>query len=496
MLALWLCLLTTTAGNQVPSTDGHLDFVKQAIREIRVDGVLPVNGQPVTNFRTVDINGDGRQDLLFAGYVVLQQGTGFSPGKRVDFPDADQPCLVDIAQRHIWRLYANRVEQATWGKEGWKRESFPLVPPLSNNHFQPETGPVLEHFLQDFNTDGIPEILVPTPEGIAIYRHSTDKKYLKAGILSCYPPFRVAFDHAQPLVSSFDPFHPVIQTSLCQVFLENTQLSVLERGPDKTEKIQFTRIDYTIQRDADNRYNVKTVEAPAIMWVPTWLYPCRLNRDNQVDFAGSHFYWAEGTAHVTPILEIGWSTDNGKTVHTLRTETFHQQTLFTDYNGDGRLDLIVERSGLHDGGVREWALRLFSTCTLTHEVRVYCQQASGRFPETPSVKKQFHITFRRPVLKAGQPFEWYKRGRCINITGDFNGDGIKDIAIENAPGIIAVFPGGKQRIASRPIARLALSAPAPFDVADIDGDGKSDLVIEPPGLEEGTVVYLARGQVP
>jgi hypothetical protein len=133
-----------------------------------------------------------------------------------------------------------------------------------------------------------------------------------------------------------------------------------------------------------------------------------------------------------------------------------------DFNGDGKADVVVSVPG--DG-------------TLAGEEVVFLGNGDG--------------TFQAPKTSPGV-------GLIQNaVAGDFNGDGKVDLALSgtvpcavNCPGSeVFLFLGNGDGTFQTPT--VILPGGGPLAVADVNGDGKLDLVCD--GYGTGTAVYLGKG---
>ena len=227
-----------------------------------------------------------------------------------------------------------------------------------------------------------------------------------------------------------------------------------------------------------------------------------MNEDGIVDFAGTTRDYAETSPFIhAPIVETSVTTDGGKTIQRVRTYSFRPRCSFVDFDGDGDLDMITESTGLFEGGVRECVSRLLTQRTVGHEIRVHLQNALGKFPETPDVQTRFTIHLDSVPIRFGNMFDRYWAGQLVDLTGDFDGDGYRDLVVRGRPRRLAVYLSAGYRIPKKPSVTLRVPEQAGFDVFDIDGDGRSDIVVQwseesADGWESHNRVHFARESGP
>jgi hypothetical protein len=206
------------------------------------------------------------------------------------------------------------------------------------------------------------------------------------------------------------------------------------------------------------------------------LRPCRLNPDETIDFAGGQWQFASGNLLHAPVYEMCVSTDFGQSIQSVRSISYRPSCSFVDFNGDGRLDLVAESSGLFEGGVRETVSRLMTARALKHHIEIHLQDDNGTFPAAPTIRGSFHLTIDQVPARSDERFRRYQASELIDITGDFDGDGIRDAVIHASPREIQVYRGTAAGFSSRPFLTAAIEPHWRFAVDDIDGDGRSDIV--------------------
>jgi len=225
---------------------------------------------------------------------------------------------------------------------------------------------------------------------------------------------------------------------------------------------------------------------------PAHVRPCRLNGDGVIDLAGGCWETSRTATLPLPVYETWASLDGGATFTVRRTTAlpgFRPRCSFIDFDGDGLLDLVTEETGLFDGGVRETLARVLTLPGVRHEVAV-CFQRAGGFEKRPGYRAAFDIDLGTPPVRHGEMFQRYQAGELVDVTGDFDGDGWRDVAVRDRVDNLSIH---LTRPGARPVqgAELALPTGARFHVADVNGDGRSDVVTQ--NREGATKVYFPKG---
>jgi len=106
-----------------------------------------------------------------------------------------------------------------------------------------------------------------------------------------------------------------------------------------------------------------------------------------------------------------------------------------------------------------------------------------------------------PLIRGSDMAERYGGGLLVDLGGDFNGDGRADLAVHERPDRLAVYLNTGAGFSREPNATIVTQPDWPFSVADIDRDGRSDIVLRveskgESGEGEKSRVFLVREAEP
>lgn len=178
----------------------------------------------------------------------------------------------------------------------------------------------------------------------------------------------------------------------------------------------------------------------------------------------------------------------------IRTNNWIIEHNLIDLNGDSLDDLVLvqmNKMGVMGG------LQAILAKTLEWEVVVYLARpakntASEIYPKSPdyvrSIKLPFSFSYSsslslgRSLPKIQSPYIW-------SLTGDFNGDKIRDLLLSGTESQMGIYPGDKHQIFNKDILvslnllsakqgykLMGMPYGAPI-ISDINNDGKSDIII-------------------
>jgi len=472
-------------------TIGALAFWGQELGGLHAGPVNPLNGEVRVNFRQGDFDGDGAQDLLFPDQVLFQREGSYPVHARAYLPEFGQGPRIDVWGSELYFRLPGRLVIFEWDGLVWTpsleqriEDHWPNTG-QGDGHGGAETnrtggnGAVFDRFLHDFNGDGVPELVWVGAEGVVIdYREGG--KYVSSPILPVLPPLRLASaldEVIWPRERRRIAF-PARQMA-CRLSMGVDSISVLERAMAPAEEAVYTATVYPLQYEGGWKLGEGAAAILETKALPVHLRPCRLNDDEQTDFAGGAWKLSNTTAVPRAFYETWATLDGGKTFHVRHAASFlnaRPRCMFVDFDGDGDLDMVTESTGLLEGGLREGLSRFLTSKALDHTVAVY-PQAQGQFWKKPAFRSTFHIRLQAPPVRNGPLFTRYQAGGLFDLTGDFNGDGYRDVLLQEGPERLSVYLARGLGFLSRPDARPPIPESARFNVADVNGDGKSDIVL-------------------
>ena len=468
---------------------GAATFIGQEVPGVSVGPIRPFTGSATTNFRHVDLDRNGATDLLFPDAVLFQLGGNFPMEGRVALPTLETSYQVDTWGDRLYFLSSDRLRVLRRDIEVWETvldQAIELPPwhgAASESLSTTKPQGQLQQFLFDMNDDDIPEVIVISVDGIRVYQF-TEGTYVRAGVLDAIPELRPLRVEAQQLwpAQARRATLPTRQAN-CRLKFDAGTLTVLTwseamvRGD--SSGIVYQRKRYSLEGANGWSMNLNEVQQETSIPMPDHLQPCHLNNDDITDYAGFRWRMSQASQFPTPIYETWATLDGGKSFFVRRNpalEGFRPQSAFVDFDGDGDLDLVTEATRLFVGGARETIGRLLAQRSVEHEVRVY-EQVQGNFDPSARLEVTFSIQLNQPPFRGGGVFRRYQAGELFNITGDFNNDGYRDLVVRDAHNRLSIYIAAGFGYPARPSTTLKLQPEAQFSVADINGDGRSDIVI-------------------
>lgn len=459
---------------------GALTFVEQNIAD-----------DVTAEFRHADLDHDGSMDLVLPNAVYFQRNGGFSRENRVPLPDIREPSgmpICDVWNDTLFILSNTRLYLIRWENGVWQTvHSQPLTWP-HNPEKRPEAGAPpsppqqtqagqelhLHGFLHDINGDGVPEIVIPGEDGLRIYSRE-EQGYVEASKLDVFPALQVEWGwlSSQALWPETDRklVFPKRYTE-CGCNLSGNRLTLFTQ-----ERLRDFRIRYRVKR-----YELGQEFAPVpektcedvTEPLPPSFCPRMHGEDGRIEYAGAKSEDSEASAMRWRILEASTTSDGGKTFQGIRSVSSWLVDGFADLDGDGRLDIATCTSDLFDGGIRETVARVLTSLELHEEVRIYLRDPSGTFPDKPSIMFPFTVKLDAPLAMERGPRSY---GDTCSLRGDFDGDKRCDLLVERSSDELAIHLFEGDSFGTTPKAVLALNDEEDYAISDLDGDGRSDIIL-------------------
>ena len=146
---------------------------------------------------------------------------------------------------------------------------------------------------------------------------------------------------------------------------------------------------------------------------------------------------------------------------------FQFDTKLLDINGDGTLEFIITSAKISLGAI----VRVLLTRTAKLEVSVFSLK-DGQFPEKPTAKK---------IISAQIDFKSGSVSVPAVLTADVNGDGLKDLLVQNDSSELAIYLGEpSDRLFAKGSTKIRLNLPktsSDYLVHDLDNDGRDELIL-------------------
>ena len=458
-------------------------FAQQEVPGVHVYAVNPLSGAAATNFRHADLDENGEQDLILPRSVYFNRDNGLDTQNPLVLPRAAEQPYCDLWGAEVYLLFADRLWILRWEEGDWEtvldqEVAWPRSDDPGASLFpEEEPGVRFKRFLHDFEGDGVPEIVIASDDGLHVYRRAKSG-YASAACLDVFPPLRLAeMPQSRLWPEAKRKITLPAREMACWLFLDTDALTVVNQEDLPGMRLRYRMRRYTL--DPENGYapvedaTRDTVTEP----MPNYLRPCRLNEDDVIDYAGGDWEVSAATLLPVPIYETCATTDGAATFHTVRTISLRPKCSFVDYDGDGDLDMVTEATDLFQGGVRETVSRFVSCTRVRHGFAVHLQDARQRLSDAPDLQTRTAIVLDAPPFRNTELFRRYQSGELADITGDFNGDGYRDLVAQVRPEHLAVFVGSVKGFASKPAATIRTLKNRRFGIADVDGDGLSDIVI-------------------
>ena len=442
--------------------------------------------EDISDGLVVDLNGNGKKDLfLIAGnfiHVFFQKEKGFSE-------NPDQTIYFNLLGEFI---DVGKVYPSSTGLEllGLSKDGVKCFRIDGSNYIKcPEylittevdmpterIGPKLVNFALDINNDGLDEIFLLQGNKLNLYRWNNTGHFVSLEVEGVEKSASVALRSrlmTEILSNSCDSkrpfflFQPLISEQnavLFQDFDGDGRLDIAS-GILRLQKPDF------IFNPADSPLFIRTVSPEQ----GKYKFFLDLNGDGHLDLVYIEpksiltenvniFPFAKIYIHFQKKEKVSPTPD-----FFFKTVLVNKHLPFVDIDGDGAIDLISVWPEITPGSKQD-IIQILVEYTLNYTFRCYLFDRQRKsYAVTPDIQFRAKVKqdFSRLVIDV--PFD---------ISGDFDGNGIKDIMIRKEPESVYVyFLDAERKGYVKLVKRLFISAElSDYFIDDLNGNGKSDLI--------------------
>jgi len=453
-----------------------------------------------------DINQDGRLDLLFIEkdnlYLSYQKpDSSFSDFEILNIPMNGAVDFADIfpgGEKEILIMHSQGISSFQKDNSGWRMTPDLIVEAPTAYEQNAHFGLTREHFAIDFDDDGIPELFLWGQQAYSFYRKDSSGTFQ---LIQTFPSELHTYLIVPGMNIYRSPLARFIGGNGRYLFHNKWPLSVWHLNWQK-ESAAATFLIGDLNQDSkkdfawirtkegkstekgiskvyeyeihffDNKNNTFALEPGRVIYDPhgAWLSPTCKDIDGdgniellkyQIKSKGDLIQRASLQLELFQ-MENDYYPENPSQI--LETSGFPLGVdPLVDVNGDGIQDLILihpETKGFTLGSI----IRKYIEKNVDAEVRILLYRRGQGFSQEGMIRKKVYVSF---IL-----------GIPISLSGDFNGDGLKDLLLMRGDRI-EIYPllRGKTGFSRFPWVNIKIPSHGMNEVIDVDGDLKSEIVI-------------------
>ena len=233
-------------------------------------------------------------------------------------------------------------------------------------------------------------------------------------------------------------------------------------------------------------------------WDCSWYCWADINRDGRVDLIKntslSEPWFIPGTYSGKVLVQVYTADEHGQIAaqpqQVFRKNDWINSIPVVDVDGDGCLDLVLGYSRFDS---REGYRKAFTAKQLDFTLRLHFYRPGEGFPEKSDCDMDLLVSLDHPSIDLTYP-----RGRSfetfVNLLGDFDGDGRRDLLVRDRADRISVYPFVSRQVGFAKTAGVSFRYTDPIDrlqIADLNNDGISDLILKL-SIKEVFRVFLSR----
>jgi hypothetical protein len=243
---------------------------------------------------------------------------------------------------------------------------------------------------------------------------------------------------------------------------------------------------------------------PALTWTGKWDWSwycwVDINHDGRVDLIKNTWlsdpWFIPGMRSGKVLVRTYMADEHGQIPdqpqQVFRKNDWISSVPVVDIDGDGYLDLVLGYSLFNS---REGFRKTVTARQVDFRLGFHFYTPGTGFPEQPDCDRDLLVSLDHHSLELGA-----SRGRYfetfVNLLGDFDGDGRKDLLVRDRADRISVYPFVSRQAGFAREASISFSYTDPIDrllVEDLNNDGRSDLIVR---LSEKEMlrVFLSRSR--
>jgi hypothetical protein len=421
-----------------------------------------------------DIDGDGAVDLLLfhkpskesyekSCSVYFQRGGTFAPqepliiylGEKVgatcvadiDSDGRDELCAFDSGGMIVFGLPQKLPGEpdAAPSIESARTLRHPTLLPAAARRM------AKVNWIADLDADGKMDVILPLAEGLGQFMGKPGGGFAKGATLPLPTRASVGGDGGQNYVSyrlpeiEFADFDGDGRIDIGAFDFEQMSFFLSRKPPEPHRSVtsplvrKFTK-DFIASIDFSD-LNGDAVPDAALVLVSQ---KKNLQSEARIYFGNKDLSYGEAPSHV------------------YAGETSLIIPMFLDVTGDGKMEMLLQTVDVGFGFFLNYFIR--DRIRVDTELRMLGED--GVYDEEPALRLAVHV-------KVSETGAEPARG-----TGDFNGDGLDDLAVGTAEDTLSFFLSGRESLMpKRPAFRLNVPAYGKLETLDLNGDARDDIVI-------------------